>query len=58
MNVAMTCPTTDPFRDVNAMIEVREVGQIVDFDPFERLVDYLVERAGINVESPVSAGAA
>ena len=38
------------FYDINALSNfVADARNVVGFDPFERLVDYLVERAGINV---------
>jgi len=47
------------FYDINALSNfVADARNVVGFDPFERLVDYLIERAGINADTRVPAGAA
>ncbi len=45
------------FYDINALSNfVADARNVVGFDPFERLVDYLIERAGITVSDPEPAG--
>jgi glutathione synthase/RimK-type ligase-like ATP-grasp enzyme len=47
------------FYDINALSNfVADAKNVVGFDPFERLVDYLVERAGIVERQTETAGAA
>ena len=47
------------FYDINALSNfVADARNVVGFDPFERLVDYLVERAGISVDEHEPAGVA
>jgi hypothetical protein len=47
------------FYDINALSNfVADARNVVGFDPFERLVDYLMERAGINTDARVPAGVA
>lgn len=44
------------FYDINALSNfVADAPRVVGFDPFVRLVDYLIERAGIEVSSEVRA---
>lgn len=46
------------FYDINALSNfVADAPNVIGFDPFERLVDYLIERAGITVSAAVPAGA-
>jgi len=46
------------FYDINALSNfVADARNVVGFDPFERLVDYLVARAGMPVSAPEPAGA-
>ena len=45
------------FYDINALSNfVADAPNVVGFDPFERLVDYLVERAGITANEREPAG--
>lgn len=47
------------FYDINALSNfVADARNVIGFDPFARLVDYLIERAGINVDTRVPAGVA
>ncbi len=47
------------FYDVNALSNfVADARNVVGFDPFERLVDYLLQRAGISTGAHATAGAA
>jgi len=47
------------FYDINALSNfVADARNVVGFDPFEKLVDYLVARAGLTAERPEPAGAA
>lgn len=47
------------FYDINALSNfVADARNVVGFDPFERLVDYLAARAGLSAEKPEPAGAA
>jgi len=47
------------FYDINALSNfVADARNVVGFDPFEKLVDYLVARAGLTAEKPEPAGAA
>jgi glutathione synthase/RimK-type ligase-like ATP-grasp enzyme len=47
------------FYDINALSNfVADGRNVVGFDPFERLVDYLIERAGIDVADREPAGVA
>jgi hypothetical protein len=47
------------FYDINALSNfVADAKNVVGFDPFERLVDYLIDRAGIEVLDPQPAGVA
>lgn len=47
------------FYDINALSNfVADARNVVGFDPFERLVDYLVERAGITIGRAETVGAA
>lgn len=47
------------FYDINALSNfVADARNVIGFDPFERLVDYLVERAGISVDEHEPAGVA
>jgi hypothetical protein len=44
------------FYDINALSNfVADAPRVIGFDPFARLVDYLVERAGIDATSAVRA---
>jgi carbamoyl-phosphate synthase L subunit-like protein len=44
------------FYDINALSNfVADAPRVIGFDPFERLVDYLIERAGIDAPSAVRA---
>ncbi len=46
------------FYDINALSNfVADARNVIGFDPFERLVDYLVQRAGVQVDSNEAAGA-
>ncbi|MGH9421406.1 MAG: ATP-grasp domain-containing protein [Thermoanaerobaculia bacterium] len=45
------------FYDINALSNfVADARNVIGFDPFERLVDYLVQRAGISVANTERAG--
>lgn len=45
------------FYDINALSNfVADARNVVGFDPFGRLVDYLIERAGLVEEPPSNAG--
>jgi glutathione synthase/RimK-type ligase-like ATP-grasp enzyme len=47
------------FYDINALSNfVADARNVIGFDPFERLVDYLIERAGIDAGARVPAGVA
>ena len=37
-NIAVASRAADPLRDVNAVIEVNVIGQIVNANPFQRLI--------------------
>jgi len=46
------------FYDINALSNfVADARNVVGFDPFERFVDYLIERAGVKASEPEPAGA-
>ena len=46
------------FYDINALSNfVADARNVIGFDPFERLVDYLIERAGIQTTVRETAGA-
>lgn len=45
------------FYDINALSNfVADARNVIGFDPFERLVDYLIDRAGISVATADAAG--
>ena len=45
------------FYDINALSNfVADARNVIGFDPFERLVDYLIERSGIAVTTTDEAG--
>jgi hypothetical protein len=45
------------FYDINALSNfVADARNVIGFDPFERLVDYLIERAGISAGIADAAG--
>jgi glutathione synthase/RimK-type ligase-like ATP-grasp enzyme len=47
------------FYDINALSNfVADARNVIGFDPFERLVDYLIERAGVSADTRVPAGVA
>jgi hypothetical protein len=47
------------FYDINALSNfVADARNVVGFDPFERLVDYLVDRAGIDMPDRQPVGVA
>jgi hypothetical protein len=45
------------FYDINALSNfVADARNVIGFDPFERLVDYLIERAGVAIGIADAAG--